>query len=165
MKGNLEKAAYWDWNSSEQPLKQLARRVSEENTRKYPSVPPHARPKPVFRDHTANELTRSIIAFMRVIKGQAERISNTGRQITQGNRTKWVYGTGKNGTADISGTWMGKSIKIEVKATKGEKQSEDQKKYQEEIEQAGGIYIIARSFEGFLFEFSKVVEGLAYARS
>lgn len=164
MKGNLEKAELWDFGSNESPLKQLARRVEAINARKFPSVPPHARRNQVFRDQTANELTRSIIAFMEVMGGQAERISNTGRQITNGNRTKWVYGTGKNGTADLSAIWRGRSIKIEVKATKGEKQSEDQKKYQQAIEQAGGIYIIARSFEGFLFEFSKVVEGLTHAR-
>lgn len=160
MKGNLEIAELWDFGSNESPLKQLARRVEAINARKFPSVPPHGRRNQVFRDQTANELTRSIIAFIGVIGGMAERISNTGRQQTVGNKTRWIYGTGKNGTADISATWRGKSIKIEVKATKGEKQSEDQKKYQQAIEQARGIYIIARSFQGFLFEFFKAVEGL-----
>ncbi len=143
----------------EPALKQLARIVEEEQIKRRPLVPPHARKKPVFRDNTANELTRSIIAFLGTIGGQAERINNMGRQITNGSKTKWVYGTGKNGTADISATWEGKSIKIEVKATKGEKQSESQKQYQESIEKAGGIYLIARSFEGFVFQFFKAVEG------
>jgi hypothetical protein len=114
---------------------------------------------PPFRDHTANELTKSIIEFMEVIGGQAERINSMGRQINYGGQTKWIYSTTKNGTADISATWEGISVKIEVKATNGEKQSEVQKQYQKSIEQAGGIYLLARSMEGFVFQLFKAVEG------
>lgn len=149
----------WDRNSNQLPLKQLAEKVEENRYKERPSVPIKYRIKPVFRENTANELTRSIIEFMKVIGGQAERINSMGRQITKNRRTIWVYGTGTNGTADISATWEGKSIKIEVKATRGEKQSEKQKEYQRTIEQSGGIYIIARSFDGFLFQFFKAVEG------
>jgi hypothetical protein len=157
---NLNNVDLWDSNSNEPGLKQLARIIEQQQIRKRPLIPPHARKKPVYRDNTANELTRTVIVFIEAIGGQAERINNMGRQITKGLKTKWVYGTGKNGTADISATWAGKSIKIEVKATKGEKQSESQKQYQESIERAGGIYIVARSFDGFLHEFFKAVEGL-----
>jgi Holliday junction resolvase len=159
-KGN--KIELWDKDSTEPALKQLARIVEEKQIKNRPLIPPHARKKPVFRDQTANELTRSIIAFIEAIGGQAERINNMGRQITNGTKTKWVYGTGKNGTADISATWAGMSIKIEVKATKGEKQSESQKQYQESIEKAGGIYLIARNLDGFVFKFFKAVEGLGH---
>lgn len=150
----------WNKDSSEPALKQLARIVEAEQIIKRPLIPPHARLKPVFGDHTANELTKSIITFMGIVGGQAERINSMGRQITKNNKTIWAYGTGTNGTADISATWMGRSVKIEVKATRGEKQSENQKEYQRNIEQAGGIYIVARSFEGFIYEFFKAVEGL-----
>lgn len=160
MESNVNKVDFWDRDSTEPALKQLARIVEAQQIQKRPLIPPHARKKPVFGDHTANELTRAVIAFLEAVGGQAERINNMGRQITNGKQTKWVYGTGKNGTADISATWAGKSIKIEVKATKGEKQSEFQKQYQESIERAGGIYILARSFDGFLHEFFKSVEGL-----
>lgn len=149
----------WDKQSNEPPLKQLAKAVKESRFRDRPSVPQYARTTPVFREGTANEMTQTIIAFMQVIGGQAERINSMGRQISINNKTKWVYGTGTNGTADISATWQGRSIKIEVKATKGEKQSEIQKEYQRRIEQSGGIYILARSFDGFLYEFFKAVEG------
>lgn len=160
MDTNLNKGIEWDRDSSEPALKQLARIVEAQQIRNRPLIPPHARRKPVFRDNTANELTRSIIAFIEAIDGSAERINSMGRQITTQGKTKWVYGTGKNGTADISATWAGKSIKIEVKATKGEKQSENQKRYQESIERAGGIYLIARNMDGFVFQFFKAVEAL-----
>ncbi|MDR3226151.1 MAG: hypothetical protein LBT56_00570 [Prevotellaceae bacterium] len=93
---------------------------------------------------------------------QAERIGNTGRIIDQREtvtdvigRTrkigsfKWVKGSGTNGTADISATIYGKSVKIEVKIGR-DYQSEAQKQYQRSIEAAGGVYIIARTLDGFL---------------
>jgi hypothetical protein len=151
----------WNIDSNESALKQLTRLADEKRKSKRPNVPVHAwGSMPPFRDHTANELTKSIIEFMDVVGGQAERINSMGRQINYGGQTKWIYGTGTNGTADISATWEGISIKIEVKATKGEKQIEVQKQYQKSIEQAGGIYLLARNMEGFVFQLFKAVEGL-----
>jgi hypothetical protein len=40
-------------------------------------------------------------------------------------------------------------VKIEVKIGK-DRQSEAQKKYQEDIERAGGVYLIARDFDSFV---------------
>jgi hypothetical protein len=62
---------------------------------------------------------------------------------------KWIKGTTTNGTADISATIQGRSIKIEVKAG-ADKQRQAQKEYQRSIEQAGGIYIIVHCFADFL---------------
>lgn len=139
-------------------LKELA---LSENKQRYPNLPAHARYTPKYSDKTANQLTRCIIDFINLNKGQAERISNTGRQIdnretysdTLGTtRTigsmEWIKGTGRNGTADISATIKGRSVKVEVKIGK-DRQSDQQKKYQQEIERAGGIYFIAKDFESF----------------
>jgi hypothetical protein len=60
-----------------------------------------------------------------------------------------VYGTGTRGTADISATIAGKSVKIEVKIG-SDRQSPAQHEYQKAVEQAGGIYFIASSFEQFM---------------
>lgn len=154
------KVGKWNKDSSEPPLRQLSRITDEQRKARRPTVPDHAwGSRTIFRENTANELTRSIIAFIEIIGGQAERINSMGRQITKNRKAIWVYGTGTNGTADISATWKGISIKIEVKATKCEKQSEVQMQYQQAIEEAGGIYILARSFDGFLYEFFRAVEG------
>ena len=117
--------------------------------------------KTKYSDKTANGLTKAIIAWINLNGYQAERISTTGRWIDNskvvtdvlGNRKKigsgkYIKGTGTNGSADISATIKGKSIKIEVKIGK-DKQSEAQIKYQQMIEKAGGIYFIAKNFDNF----------------
>ena len=63
---------------------------------------------------------------------------------------KWIPTSGQKGTADISAVIRGNAVKIEVKMK--DKQSEAQKKYQQQVEQAGGTYQIVRSFSEF-FEF------------
>ena len=62
---------------------------------------------------------------------------------------EWVKGTGTNGSADIAATIAGRSVKIEVKIGK-DRQSEHQKKYQQDVERAGGIYYIAKDFTSFV---------------
>jgi hypothetical protein len=117
--------------------------------------------KKIYLDKTANALTYSIISWINLNGYQAERISTTGRYVDNskivtdvlGNRKKigsgkYIKGTGTNGSADISATIKGKSIKIEVKIGK-DKQSEAQIKYQQMIERAGGIYFIAKNFNDF----------------
>ena len=137
-------------------------RKSDEAARKqYPNTPPHYLAPRKFEDKTANGLTKCVIDFVRLNGGQAERISNTGRRIdtqitfcdvigckrTIGS-SKWINSNGTNGTADISSTILGRSVKIEIKIG-ADRQSEAQKLYQKSIEQAGGIYIVASSFEQF----------------
>lgn len=121
-----------------------------------------------YIDTTANGLTKCVIDYINFSGGQAERISNTGRYIDEsrivtdvlGNRKKigtgkYIKGTGTNGTADISATFKGKSIKIEIKMK--DKQSEAQKEYQQAIERAGGIYFICHNFDEFLDKFNTFV--------
>lgn len=121
-----------------------------------------------YTDATANGLTKCVIDYINFSGGQAERISNTGRYIDEsrivtdvlGNRKKigsgkYIKGTGTNGTADISATFKGKSIKIEIKMK--DKQSEAQKEYQQAIERAGGIYFICHTFDEFLEKFNTFV--------
>ncbi len=148
----------WDRNSPEPGLKQLARKFAELQRKKNPTVPEYAIPKKIFHDQRANDLTQAIISFFTVIGGMAERINNMGRQVNRKGSTIWIVGTGTNGTSDVAACFQGLSIKVEVKAG-NDRQSEAQKAYQESIERAGGIYILARSFDGFLIDFFKAVEG------
>lgn len=112
-----------------------------------------------YKQNSANAITRCIIDYIKYLGGQAERISTTGRYIDESKIVtdvvgitkrigsgRWVPGTGRKGSADISATINGKSVKIEVKYGK-DKQSEYQKDYQYEIERAGGVYLIARNFD------------------
>ena len=90
----------------------------------------------------------------------AERINCTGRymdrsqtfeDVTGKVRTigtgQWIPTSGMKGTADISAVIQGRAVKIEIKIR--DAQSEDQKRYQEATERAGGIYLIVRSFAEF----------------
>jgi len=137
---------------------------------KYPRMPKEYIPKPTYSDATANGLTKCIIHFVKANGYQAERISNTGRYIDESKIVtdsmgfqkrigsgKYIKGTGTNGTADISLTIKGKSIKCEIKIGK-DRQSEAQKKYQEDIERAGGIYIIVKDFDEFINFYKKFIE-------
>jgi len=143
-------------------VKLLESLADEAARNRYPNTPPQYLAPRKFEDKTANGLTKCVIEFIRLNGGQAERTSNTGRRIdtqitfcdvigcqrTIGG-THWINGSGTNGTADISSTILGKSVKIEIKIG-ADRQSETQKLYQKSIEQAGGIYIVASSFEQFL---------------
>ena len=127
-------------------------------------MPPEYIVRTKFTDNTANSLTKSIIRFIQLNGYQAERISTSGRWVDNskvvtdvlGNQKKigsgkYIKGSGTKGSADISATIKGKSIKIEVKIGK-DRQSESQIEYQKAIERAGGIYFIAKDFTSF-YEF------------
>ncbi len=139
------------------------------NLRKtYPSFPEFALPPKKYTDSTANGLTACIIDFLNFSGCQAERISSMGRSIDTSKQvtdvigrtrtiggTKYIPGNSTKGTADISSTIRGKSVKIEVKIG-NDKQSAVQKQYQLTIERAGGIYMIAKNFDDFLIDLEAI---------
>lgn len=133
----------------------------DHNRTRYPAVPDYALAATNYTDKTANGLTRCIIDFIRFTGGQAERINCTGRAIDQrktyidvlGNcRTigsvKYIKTSGQRGTADISATIQGRSVKIEVKIG-SDHQRPEQVEYQRQIEASGGLYFIAKDFQQF----------------
>ncbi len=123
--------------------------------------------KQQFRDDKANDLTRCITTYIQLKGGQAERINTTGRPIDRRKQfidsvgitrtigsIEWVPGTSTNGSADISATIRGRSVKIEVKIGR-DFQSQAQKDYQKAIEAAGGLYVIAKDFTSFVTWYHK----------
>lgn len=143
-------------------VKALEELKFEEHKAKYPNFPYPIRPK--YSDASSNGLTKCVIDFIKVKGFHAERINSTGsmrdntktitdvlgRKRTIGSVT-WIKSTTQNGTADISATIKGKSIKIEIKcaASDDKYQSEGQKIYQKQIEASGGVYLIVREFSDF----------------
>ena len=121
------------------------------------------------KEASANNLTRLVVDFLQFNDCQAERISNTGlyrdntkivtdvigRQRTIGSGT-WTKGSGTNGTADISATIKGRSVKIEIKWEK-DIQSDAQKKYQADIEKSGGVYVIVKTFDNFIIWYDEFI--------
>jgi hypothetical protein len=160
MKANHAEACH-KRNANMKALDVLNRLSFEAKKIKYPSVSEECIPRTIYKDKTANELTKCIIDFLNFKQHQAERINSTGRiidtrssyiDIIGRSRTigsvKWIKGTSTTGTADISATIAGKSVKIEVKIG-NDKQSEAQRKYQSMIQRAGGFYVIAKTFQEF----------------
>lgn len=128
---------------------------------KYPSVPEHALAMSQWSDTSANGLTKCVTAWIQMSGYQAERINTMGvyreaakvKDVDGISRTvgkgKWTKSTSTAGSADISATIKGRSVKLEIKYGK-DVQSDAQKRYQESIERAGGIYLIVRNFDEFI---------------
>lgn len=129
----------------------------------HPNYPPNYIPKTMYNDSTANGLTKAICDYINLHGYQAERINTMGvareKKTTAGKviGVTWTKGTTTAGSADISATIKGRSVKIEVKIGK-DRQSEAQKRYQEMIERAGGTYIIAKDFDSFVEWYNQFIE-------
>jgi hypothetical protein len=146
--------------------------MMEQLKQKYPNMPEAYIPKTDWTDNSANALTKCVIAWIQFMGGQAERISSQG-QYREGAKIpvgsgimahtkqlpgKWTPGQSTKGTADISATIRGRSVKIEIKQK--DKQSEAQKQYQQAIENAGGVYIIVRDFDTFMVWYDNFIKSL-----
>ena len=149
-----------------QAVRELEELADIANAKAHPQFAKYA-PKAKYRDDTANGLTRCILDYIRLHGGQAERINTTGvpidrrREVTDvlgHSRTigsvEWRNGGGTKGSADISATTKGRSVKIEVKIGR-DRQSPAQKEYQRQVEQAGGLYYIAKDFTMFVEWYKK----------
>lgn len=140
-------------------IKRLQELAFSEKQRQHPDIPIHVIPKPKYSDKNANELTKSIIDFIKLNGGYAVRINVQGqyRESKQPGITggKWTKSTTAKGTADIHAIHNGLHLSIEIKIAK-DSQSPDQKKTQEQVEKAGGVYFIARDFDTFYTFFEAI---------
>ena len=143
-------------------LSELTRLATLHKVAKYPNVPLHAIvPVKAFKDGTANELTRAIETFIRLTGNYADRINNTGIYDTRTG--KWRKGGTRKGIADImaskkvehGGRTFSITVAIEVKIGR-DRLSEHQKRCKEEIERSGGVYIIAKEWDGFFAEWNAI---------
>jgi hypothetical protein len=149
-------------NLKSEAVKKLENLAFENQIKKYPSFPYPI--KPAYTDLTANGLTKCVIDYINFNGFHAERINSTGaikdkrktsKDVLGNIRTigsvEWIKSTSQNGTADISATIKGRSVKLEVKceATNDRYQSKGQIEYQKQIEASGGLYFIVRTFAQF----------------
>ncbi len=114
--------------------------------KRYPLVPAHYVPNTKFSDKTANALTKAILSWMELHGHYASRIQSQG----QYNPTlkRWTRSTVRRGIGDITGIVNGRTVMIEVKMK--DRQSEWQKKTQQEVERSGGSYWLVHSFDEFV---------------
>lgn len=153
-------------------LKDLIEAVHQESKKQYPNMPEHALPKKKFSDKNANGLTQCILKFFELKGIKAWRQQSGGRFIRE-QRVTNVIGqsittqkgrfipqgkAGGKGAGDISAIISGKFVSIEVKIGK-DRQSEDQKTFQKELENSGGVYFVTKTWNDFYFQISKLLEG------
>ena len=86
-----------------------------------------------------------ILAYLR-LKGVFHWRQNTGAVNIQGKNGNRFVRFGKPGISDIIGIYNGRFLAIEVKTQKG-RLSEHQKVFLKDVEDNGGIAIVARSVE------------------
>lgn len=132
-----------------QAVKDLERLAHDRFRTEHPNFPEYAIPPQSYRDDTANGLTRCVVDFVRSHGGQAERINTTGVPEQRGGRIVWRKSNTTKGSADVSATIAGRSVKIEIKIG-ADRQSEAQRRYQAAVERAGGLYFIAKDFTSFV---------------
>lgn len=149
-----------------QELNELELRVAREKCHDIPYI--YRKPNKV---NNANSLTKAVIKFLTLSGHQAERVSVEGRVIDKRQTYTDVLGHTKTvgtfkripssatrGSADISATikrnGVGMSVKIEIKYGR-DVQSDVQKRYQEQIERAGGQYWLVRTFDSFMEQYKK----------
>ena len=134
-----------------QAIKLLKEAVKARKQAQFPTVPPYAITTPNYEDRTANGLTRCIIDFLNSQDGcRCFRISNEGVMRTNENGKSFrVQSSMQNGISDLVSSVWGRFVSIEIKIG-NDRQSEAQKEYQSQIENARGYYVIVRDFKGFL---------------
>jgi hypothetical protein len=102
-----------------------------------------------YQENNANSLTAAIVAYLTFAGGYATRQQSMGVQRRINGRQVWTPGTTKRGAADINATFRGRSVQVEVKFGR-DVISADQRATAEQIARAGGLYIVARTFDGFI---------------
>lgn len=97
-----------------------------------------------FSENSANDLTKAIIALFYVCGGSAWRINTMG--IKDPKTGKYRRSGASLGVSDIIGCINGALYAVEVKLGK-DRQSTNQSKFQKQVENAKGVYLIARSLK------------------
>ena len=126
-------------------VKELERLHFDRKCLNRPDLPCHV--KTIFRDDSANGLTRCITAWLQLHGCFAARVNTQGTYNQKLGR--YIHSGSKRGMADITSVINGRHVSIEVKAGKDRLRPEQQK-VKQEIESAGGVYLIVRSFDDFL---------------
>lgn len=130
-----------------QSIKDFEQEVYEADCKKYPRIDAKLVARTKYDDKTANGLTRLIVAWINFHGGNARRVNTGG--IYNAKTKKFRYSGSTRGAADISATWGGKSLQIEIKVGKDRPRAE-QLKQQERERAAGGIYEFIHSFDEFI---------------
>jgi len=144
------------------PEQTLYAKLRTDYKARHPNYPDHLTlPMRTYKLNTANGLTQAVIAWVKAHGYQAERVNTMGRMVDNTQvvtdamgfkrrigSIEWQKGTGTKGSADIhcsiplkGSNGFAVSVKIEIKVGK-DRLSEAQKKYGEQMQLAGGVYLV-----------------------
>jgi hypothetical protein len=128
------------------PIDELKALKTQRSREKYPNIPEHARPPARVKINNTNSLTSAVIDFLTLKKHYAVRINTQGQYDEK--RGIWRPSGTRKGTADIHACINGRHVSIEIKTGK-DRQREEQKRTEEDVIKAGGLYWIVKDFDGF----------------
>ena len=133
-------------------VKELERLYFEMKKIKHPNNPGVI--KTSFRDDSANELTKTIIAWLKIHGYFGARVNTTGTYSVK--LGKYIHSGARKGMADIQAIVNCKHVSIEVK-TGRDRIRPDQLKVKSEVEAAGGVYIVVSLFDNFLTQINEIL--------
>ena len=110
--------------------------------------------KTKFRDDTANGLTQCVTSWLQLHGYFAGRVNTTGTYNKKLGR--FIHSGSRKGMADVTAVINGRHVSIEIKIGRDRLRPE-QLKVKNEVEQAGGCYIVAASFDNFLEQANKII--------
>lgn len=107
----------------------------------------------------ANQLTYDVIAQMYKDGAYGFRVNSTG--IYDEATKSWRSSNATKGVSDVLCSYRGRMVCVEVKIG-SDRQSDDQKAFQSNIEHTESIYFIAKELQQFLADWNKVKKIIDY---
>jgi hypothetical protein len=134
-------------------VKELENQYFDYECAKHPNFPYPVKTK--FRDDGANGLTKCVVKWLELHGYFAGRVNTT---VTYSQKLKrYIHSGSRNGMADVTAIVNGRHVSIEVKIGRDTLRVA-QMRVKDEVEKAGGTYIVARSFENFLEQIEPIID-------
>jgi hypothetical protein len=127
-------------------VRELERLANIEAREQHPNIHPKFLAPRLYRDDKAGPLTACVVKYIELMGGWASRVNSTG--IYDKKLQRFRTSTQKKGIADVIATYRGLSLQVEIKIGR-DQQSDDQRKVQQQVTEAGGMYFIAHNFTEF----------------
>ena len=127
-------------------LQHLANLEMAEKRRTHPNVPERCRVKSKFAVKDANSLTQTVKRCLELHGCYVTRVQSQG----QWNQAlgRFTRSTTTKGTADLHAVINGRHVSIEIKWGK-DRLSADQRKAAQQIQAAGGLYLVVKEYDTF----------------
>lgn len=89
---------------------------------------------------------------------KAPKVETTAMGRLQTSKGIYLPSGGRKGAADISAVIFSVSVQIELKYSKGDKQSIHQRKFEADVNKAGGIYIVVHNVDDFYQKYYELLD-------